>query len=244
MKIEEICEYLNELGILDIKHTPIFLSLYSGFKANNNNFKQNIQSEDNTIKIIVFAFLKKMISNDKELYEICSNIVNSYNKNKIIKLYQGICFLNKVIFYQIKSRLNNFLFLLFKKKYPKRKYFPYNPTYAANANQRSFNNTNQGARYNINNLNNIDEYSLSYISTKNKNYNNNNNLLMNTREKAYTQPDNNEYNEYQLSQINKSRRNISSKKKKFIDVTEEINKKKKEISLNNMKRKYMMLKLE
>ena len=236
MKIEEICEHLNEIGILDIKNTPIFLSLYSSFKINNKKNNQNRHSDPNTIMIILFAFLKKVISNDKELYEICSNIINSYNKNKIIKLYQGICFLNKVIFYQIKSRFNHFLFLLFKKKYPKRKYFPYNPLHAAKANQHSFNNTSHRLiRKNINNINNIDEYSLSYISAKNKNYNNN--LFLNTREKAYTQPDNNEYNEYQLSHMNNNRRNISSKKKKFIGPTEEINKKKKEISLNNMKKK-------
>ena len=178
MKIEEICEYLNELGILNIKHTPIFLSLYSGFKINNKKFKQNKYSEENTLKIILFAFLKKLITNDKELYEICSNIINSYHKNKIIKLYQGICFLNKILFHQIKTRFNHFLFLLFKKKYPKRKYFPYNPLLGAHnkANRRTKNNVN-----NINNPNNIDDYSLSFISAKNKN----NNLLLNTREKAH-----------------------------------------------------------
>ena len=115
MKIEEICEYLNELGILDIKHTPIFLSLYSNFHVNNTKFKQTHNSEDNTYKIILFAFLKKAISNEKELYQICSNIISSYNKNRLVRLYQGICFLKKVLFYQIKNRFNHFLFLLFKK---------------------------------------------------------------------------------------------------------------------------------
>ena len=42
MKIEEICQYLNELGILSIKNTPLFLSIYSGLaknklKSNKNN---------------------------------------------------------------------------------------------------------------------------------------------------------------------------------------------------------------
>jgi hypothetical protein len=241
MKIEEICEYLNELGILDINTTPVFLSLYSGFKINNKKYKLSKNAEDNTFKIILFAYLKRVISNDKALYEICSNIISLYNKNKIIRLYQGICFLKKVLFYQIKSKLNHFLFLLFKKKYPKRKYFPYNPIKGAkaneNKNQRYFNNTNRRRR--PNNYNNTDDYSLSYISMRNNAKDHN--LLLNNMENMYTQPviENNQFN---LSNMNnneliRSKKNNSAKKKKFIGITEKMNMKKKELSLNNMKKK-------
>ena len=102
MKIEEMCEYLNELGILSIKNTPLFLSIYSGLIGNKiqnkNNTRNNNNIENNKLTIILFAFLKKIISNDKELYELCSNIINSHSKNKIIKQYQGICFLIKLSF--------------------------------------------------------------------------------------------------------------------------------------------------
>ena len=236
MKIEKICEYLNEIGILDINTTPIFLSLYSGFKISNKKYKLSKNVEENTLKIILFAYLKRVISNDKALYQICSNIISSHNKNKIIQLYQGICFLNKVLFYQIKSRFNHFLFLLFKKKYPKRKYFPYNPIQATrlneNKNQRSFNNTNRRA----NNFNNTDDYSLSYISMRN-NHPKDHNLLLNNMDNTYTQPgmDN---SQFKLSHMNsKNKKSNSSKKKKFIDITEQMNMKKKEISFNNMKKK-------
>ena len=116
IKLEEICEYLKEMGILDINTIPIFLSLYIGyFKINNKKKKQSKKTEDNTFKIILFSYLKRVISSYKELYQICSNIISSDNKNKIICLYQGICFLNEVLFYQIKNKFNHFLFLLFKK---------------------------------------------------------------------------------------------------------------------------------
>ena len=221
MKIEELCQYLNELGILDIKHTSIFLSLYSNFMLNNKQSKNPQYSEGNTLKIILFAYLKKIVLNDKELYQICSNIINLYTKNKLIRLYQGICFLKKVLFYQIKSKFNHFLFLLFKKKYPKRKYFPYNPNYAAKSNsksndkryQRSFNNENR--RIN-NNLNNMEDYSLSYLSMKNNNKNNiPNAYILNTggsMDNTYSQPDM-DSNEYKLSHMNKD---INPKKKKFL----------------------------
>ena len=220
MKIEEIISYLNELGILDIKHTSLFLSLYSGFIMNNKQFKQNQNSENNTFKIILFAFLKKIVSNDKELYQVCSNIISSYNKNKIIRKYQSICFLNKVLYYQVKKRFNHFLFLLFKKKYPKRKYFPYNPSEGIkissksfdDKNQRSFNNSNRILKhnnYNNNNMTNYEDYSLSYLST----YNNNSknlapyNLILNTTSSR----DNNAYmRSEEISHMNNTNNNNSN----------------------------------
>ena len=45
--------------------------------------------------------------------------------------------------YQIKNKFNHFLFLLFKKKYPKRKYYPYNPNYATKLNSKSNDNKYQ-----------------------------------------------------------------------------------------------------
>ena len=261
MKIEEIISYLNELGILDIKHTSLFLSLYSGFIMNNKQFKQNQNSENNTFKIILFAFLKKIVSNDKELYQVCSNIISSYNKNKIIRKYQSICFLNKVLYYQVKKRFNHFLFLLFKKKYPRRKYFPYNPSEGIkissksfdDKNQRSFNNSNRTIKhnnYNNNNMTNYEDYSLSYLSMYNNNSKNLTpyNLILNTTSSR----DNNAYmRSEEISHMNNTNNNnsniinndfqkykkITPKKKKFIDITEKMNMKKKEISLNNMKKK-------
>ena len=131
MRLEEICSFLNEIGILDLKHTQNFLSIYTNFLLNNKNLNRNKNIHDidnNTLKIILFAYIKNISSDDKELYDISSNIINSYNKNKLIKQYQAICFLKKIIFFHIKNRFNHFLFLLFKKKYPKRKYFPYKPS--------------------------------------------------------------------------------------------------------------------
>ena len=247
MRIEEICEYLNELGILDIKHTSNFLSLYSGFIINNKRLNQNRNSEDNTFKLILFAYFKKLISSDKDLYEMCSNIISSHTKNRLIHQYHSICFLNKILFYQVKNKFNHFLFLLFKKKYPKRKYFPYNASYVVksksndNKYQKSFNITNRRMKGNIYN-----DYSLTYMpmnSNNVKNDNSLNNIILNTApgDKTFSQGDM-DHNEFSLSNMNRSelsrtKKQHSAKKKKFIDITEKMNLKKKEISLNNMKKK-------
>ena len=235
MKIEEMCEYLNDFGILSIKNAPLFLSIYSGLIGNNkqykNNSRKNNNIENNKLTIILFAFLKKIISNDKELYELCSNIINTHSKNKIIKQYQGICFLNKVIFYQIKNRFNHFLFLLFKRKYPKRKYFPYNPLYAAKSSSRindinpniSLTNTNTRRKNNFLNLN--EENSLSYFSNKNNNKHYNK-IVFNTGSDELNKSEN---------LINKH--NIIHPKIIKPDLVEKINNKRKEISMNNMKKK-------
>ena len=234
MKIEEICQYLNELGILSIKNTSLFLSIYSGLVQNKvkSNRKHNL--ENNELIIILFAFLKKIISNDKELYELCSNIINSHSKNRLIKLYQGIYFLNKVIYHQVKNRFNHFLFLLFTKKYPKRKYFPYNPLYATKSAPKlndiktniSFNNSNQRRYNNFVNIN--EDNSISYISNKNNNKHYNK-IIFNTGSEEGWKSDN----------IPPSRRKNSSNQPviHMQDLVEKMNLRKKEISMNNMKKK-------
>ena len=236
MKIEEICQYLNELGILSIKNTPLFLSIYSGLVKNNLKSIKNNNIENNQLTIILFAFLKKIITNDKELYELSSNIIHSHKKNKLIRQYQGICFFKKIIYHQIKNRFNHFLFLLFTKKYPKRKYFPYNPLYAAKSSSRlneintnkSFTNTNTNLRRNNNFLNINDEYSVSYISNRhnNKNYNR---IIFNTGSDEGWKSEN----------INGNKRKNSSSQP-FVhlpDLAEKMSMKKEEISKNNLKKK-------
>lgn len=234
MKIEEICEYLNELGILSIKNTPLFLSIFSGIIGNNSTNTNKIKNnniENNKLIILLFAFLKKIISNDKELYELCSNIIRSHTKNKLIKQYQGICFLNKVLFYQIKDRYNHFLFLLFKKKYPKRKYYPYNPSYAAKSVSKlneikpniSFTNSNTQRKNNVLNIN--DDNSLSYISNKNNNKHYNK-IIFNTGSDEGNKSE-------KVQRINtQTHPQIHTP-----DLVEKMNLKKKEISMNNMKKK-------
>ena len=233
MKIEEICQYLNELGILSIKNTPLFLSIYSGQSQNKPKSNKNYNIENNNLTIILFAFLKKVFSNDKELYELSSNIIHSHTKNKLIRQYQGICFLNKIIYHQIKNRFNHFLFILFTKKYPKRKYFPYNPLYAAKSASRlneiktnvSFSNTNQRRMNNYLNIN--DEYSLSYIS--NRNNKNHNRIIFNTGSdegwKSENIPGTKRKNSFNQPIVH------------MPDLVEKMNMKKKEISKNNLKKK-------
>ena len=234
MKIEEICQYLNELGILSIKNTPLFLSIYSGLAKNKLKSSKNNNIENNQLTIILFAFLKKIITNDKELYELSSNIIHSHKKNKLIRQYQGICFLNKIIYHQIKYRFNHFLFLLFTKKYPKRKYFPYNPLHAAKSATRlneintnkSFTNTN--IRRNNNFLNINEEYSVSYRSNRhnNKNYNK---IIFNTGSDEGWKNENIPGNK---------RKNSSTQQFVHLpDLVEKMNKKKEEISKNNLKKK-------
>ena len=62
MKIEEICDYLNELGILSIKNIPLFLSIYASLVKNNDknkdNLRENINIDNNKLTTILFAFLK------------------------------------------------------------------------------------------------------------------------------------------------------------------------------------------
>ena len=122
MKIEKICEYLNDIGLLQLNNISTFLKIYSNI---NNNKQKN---ELNKIILALFSYISSISKNEQQLYDICKNIINSFTNNQIVHRYRGIKILNNIFKSKLSSRYNLFLFklnlFLFKKYnkniYPKR----------------------------------------------------------------------------------------------------------------------------
>ena len=161
MNVLQICDYLNEIGILDINNIKNYLALISNIKNNNSNYK----TINDIYRISLFAYFKGINNNDKNLYFLCSNIINSYNKYYLIKKYNFLHNLKKIVYYKILQRFKYFMISLYR-KYPRKNYhsnIKYN-----NKKNKIQNNTCSNRFYKKNNsFQNLTENNNNYL---NQNY--------------------------------------------------------------------------
>ena len=106
MSIEKICEYLNDIGILQIENINQFLKIYT--QISQNKFKNK---SDNLI-LALFSYITLISKNEQHLYDICKNIVNSFTNNQILYRYRGIYMLNNIFKTKLYSRYISFFLKL------------------------------------------------------------------------------------------------------------------------------------
>ena len=105
MKIEKICEYFNNIGILQLENIDNFLKIYS--QLSQNKYKNKLDK----VILALFSYINLISKNDQLLYEICRNIVNNYSNNMILKRYHTLLiFINC-----IKTKLHSKYLLFFIK---------------------------------------------------------------------------------------------------------------------------------
>ena len=116
INIQNLCNYLEELGIVDQKSITPFLSLYS--KKVNNYFNCN-DSEQNNGKlesnIIIFekvlcSYLKKIFNIEKNYKTFSHKIIEKFRKNILIKQYNGFFLLFYILSKKIKYSVINSYF--------------------------------------------------------------------------------------------------------------------------------------
>ena len=115
MKIKKICEYLSEIGILELKDLNYFLKIYS--EIENNKCKREIDR----LKICLFIYINSISKNDNHLFKICRNIIDSYLNTQLVFKYKALNSFNNIFKLKLKSLFNLFfyklnLFVLNKKK--------------------------------------------------------------------------------------------------------------------------------
>ena len=163
MNIEQICDYLNEIGILDINNIRNYLILTTNLLNENTAYK----SINEVYKISLFAYIKGINNNDKNLYLLCSNIINSYDRYNLIKKYNIILQFKKLLYYKILQRFNYFIINLFKKYFYKKYINRYN-----NKNKKNIYNSTYSNRFynkNKNMPNSIEISSHKDLNSPNKN---------------------------------------------------------------------------
>ena len=102
MKIEKLCEYLNEIGILQLDSINTFLKIYS--QMSKNKYKD--ESDKSTLAL--FYYFSLISKTEQNLYDVCKNIIDSYSNNQILQRYKGIKYLNNIFSSKMHSRYNLF----------------------------------------------------------------------------------------------------------------------------------------
>ena len=98
MRIENIIEYLSDIGIINNNNLNIFLNIFTEVNKNNNYNKTNIFS---IIKITFFNFIKNLTMNDKHLYNLCKNILNTYYQQNLINKYKVLNNIKKILYFKL-----------------------------------------------------------------------------------------------------------------------------------------------
>ena len=111
MNIQQLCDYLNEIGIIDMNNIKYFLHI-STQMINNNKSKESVSD---IYKIALFTYIKRINENNKNLYFTCSNIINSYKRYIILKKYNSLFLFKKIIYLKIFERYKSFFISLYKK---------------------------------------------------------------------------------------------------------------------------------
>ena len=169
MNIRQLCDYLNEIGIIDIDNIKHFLEITT-YMLNNNLQNESNKSINDIYKIALFSYIREINEDDKNLFFTCSNIINSFKRFIILKKYNSLFLFKKLVYLKIYQRYKSFLISLYKKfpfksyhtnKYhqsKKRKSTSKSPNININKNPKEINpnfNNDQNINLNLNNNNHI-----------------------------------------------------------------------------------------
>jgi len=107
MKIEKICEYFNNIGILQIENINRFLKIYS--QLSHNKYR----NKSDKIILALFSYMTLASKNENNLYEICKNIINKFLNNQILQKYRALKSLNNIFTSRIHSKYALFFMKLY-----------------------------------------------------------------------------------------------------------------------------------
>ena len=91
MTLEKICEYFNDIGILQLDNIDKFLKIYK--QISQNNFK----NKSDKLILALFTYITLISKNEQQLYDICKNIINSFTNNQILHRYRALYIINNII---------------------------------------------------------------------------------------------------------------------------------------------------
>ena len=106
MNIEKLCEYLNDIGVLEYENVNKFLGTYS--KINNDKNK----SKFDKLKTTLFIYINNIFLKNNKLDILCQNIISSFANYQLILKYQNLNNIKNILQTKIHSRYNIFLIKL------------------------------------------------------------------------------------------------------------------------------------
>ena len=106
MKIKKICEYLCDIGLLGLKDINYFLKIYS--QIDNNKCTREIDK----LKISLFSYINAISKDDKLLFQICRNIIDSFVNSQIVLKYKALNSIINILKNKISLLYNKFIYKL------------------------------------------------------------------------------------------------------------------------------------
>ena len=191
MTLEKICEYLNDIGIIQLDNIDKFLKIYN--QISQNNFK----NKSDKLILALFTYITLVSKNEQQLYDICTNIINNFTNNQILYRYRALYIINNIINTKLKSTYVTFFtklnFLKNKKFFCSKK----NSPKSIKLNKNNFIKDQYKNQNNINIINLTGRIKKGKILKKNNSFkkkdefdNNNNDLNKNNENNIYKTFDN------------------------------------------------------
>ena len=191
MTLEKICEYLNDIGIIQLDNIDKFLKIYN--QISQNNFK----NKSDKLILALFTYITLISKNEHQLYDICTNIINNFTNNQILYRYRALYIINNIINTKLKSTYVTFFtklnFLKNKKFFCSKK----NSPKSIKLNKNNFIKDQYKNQNNINIINLTGRIKKGKILKKNNSFkkkdefdNNNNDLNKNNENNIYKTFDN------------------------------------------------------
>ena len=113
MNIEKICDYLYDIGILDINSIEDFLLLYENISL------KNVNKDNNNLALTLTSHLTKKFNSKQSLNNLSENIINSFTNHIVINRYNGLKALYNILFTKLRWRYTLFFskinFFIYKK---------------------------------------------------------------------------------------------------------------------------------
>ena len=103
----KICEYFNDIGLIDYDNVNLFLNICTEI-IKKNNFKKN----SDIFITSLFSYMKIISKNEKQLFEYSNRTINAFYNNQLISKYKAIRIIKTIFFFKLKEQLLNFLFKL------------------------------------------------------------------------------------------------------------------------------------
>ena len=107
----KVCEYFNDIGIIDYDNVNDFLKIYSEIA-----FKNNYNSKNDILRNTIFSYMKLISQNDTLLFEYARRTLNSFINFQLVSKYKSIKVLKSILNIKIKNIIVYFFFRLIRTK--------------------------------------------------------------------------------------------------------------------------------
>ena len=221
----KLCEYFNEIGLIDPENINTFLNIYSDVIRTSEK-----KEETEFLKIALFSYMKLILEDDKTLFDYIERTITSFNNHKLIAKYKALKEIKSNIYFKLRNLFNFFFFKLILKIHQQSLQNTKLNSNQKNKKQKKYNSIYKKQIFNNIDLDNSENFNIDKNELKKKNISSGN---LNLTERNISQ--NNIINNNSINQKFHTTKASSEKVLQFIKKENNENNK---INENSIKKKY------